>query len=301
MVDLNERLVGTLTMIWQSVSGHIHVETDLVPGRHAVRLDPLQFDLALLNIAANARDTMPEGGSLRIATRRALLPDRSGREGIALSIKDTGGGIPPEALPHVFEPFFTTKDVGKGTGLGLSQVFGFAKQSGGAADIECRSGQGTTVTLHLPLAQEEVPAARMLADADGASPSSTAARVVLIDDNDEVRTVTASFLEDAGFRVEQANSAQAGLDLLERSGADILVSDLVMPGGMDGLAFANEARRRWPHLPVILVSGYSTSTARATELGYSLYMKPFDMAELAKGIRAQLGPRDRQLAVPGPS
>ncbi|ACK85561.1 ATP-binding protein [Methylorubrum extorquens] len=301
VVDLNERLASTLTMIRQSVSGHIHVETDLVPGRHAVRLDPLQFDLALLNIAANARDAMPEGGSLRIATRRALLPGRSGREGIALSIKDTGGGIPPEALPHVFEPFFTTKDVGKGTGLGLSQVFGFAKQSGGAADIESRSGQGTTVTLHLPLAQEEVPAARMLADADGASPSSTAARVVLIDDNDEVRTVTASFLEDAGFRVEQANSAQAGLDLLERSGADILVSDLVMPGGMDGLAFANEARRRWPHLPVILVSGYSTSAARATELGYSLYMKPFDMAELAKGIRAQLGPRDRQLAVPGPS
>ncbi|WHQ70585.1 ATP-binding protein [Methylorubrum extorquens] len=296
VVDLNERLVGTLTMLRQSVSGHIRVETDLVPGRHTVRLDPLQFDLALLNIAANARDAMPEGGSLRITTRKAPVPDRSGREGIALSVKDTGGGIPAEALPHVFEPFFTTKDVGKGTGLGLSQVYGFAKASGGSADIESRVGQGTTVTLHLPLAQEEVPAARMLADPDEAPAGSTVARVVLVDDNDEVRTVTAAFLEDAGFQVEQANSAQAGLDLLARGGADILVSDLIMPGGMDGLAFANEARRRWPELPVILVSGYSTSAARATELGYPLYMKPFDMAELAKGIRARLGQEGRQMA-----
>lgn len=289
VVDLNERLVGTLTMIRQSVSGHIHVETDLVPGRHAVRLDPLQFDLALLNVAANARDAMPDGGSLRILTRRAPLPDRSGRQGIALSVKDTGGGIPAEALPHVFEPFFTTKDVGKGTGLGLSQVYGFAKAAGGAADIESRAGHGTTVTLCLPLAQEEIPAARITADADRAGAGSAAARVVLVDDNDEVRTVTATFLEDAGFRVEQANSAQAGLEVLERDGADILVSDLIMPGGMDGLAFANEARRRWPELPVILVSGYSSSAARATELGYTLYMKPFAMAELAKGIRMHVG------------
>ncbi|MGT2482178.1 ATP-binding protein (plasmid) [Methylobacterium oryzae CBMB20] len=296
VVDLNERLVGTLTMIRQSVSGYIHVETDLVPGRHAVRLDPLQFDLALLNIAANARDAMPEGGSLRITTRRAPLPDRSGREGIALSLKDTGGGIPAEALPHVFEPFFTTKEVGKGTGLGLSQVYGFAKASAGAADIESRTGQGTTVTLYLPLAQEEVPEARIIADADRAQTGSALTRVVLVDDNDEVRTVTTAFLEDAGFLVEQANSAHAGLKVLERGGADILVSDLVMPGGMDGLAFANEARRRWPELPVILVSGYSTSAAQATELGYTLYMKPFDMAELAKGIRAHLSCKGRQSA-----
>jgi len=289
VVDLNERLVGTLTMIRQSVSGYIHVETDLVPDRHAVRLDPLQFDLALLNIAANARDAMPDGGSLRITTRKVSLPDRSGREGIALSVKDTGGGIPAEALPHVFEPFFTTKDVGKGTGLGLSQVYGFAKAAGGAADIESRAGQGTTVIMYLPLAQEEVPAARMSAKADSAPAGSAASRIVLVDDNDEVRIVTAAFLEDAGFRVDQANSAHAGLEVLERGGADILVSDLIMPGGIDGLAFANEARRRWPELPVILVSGYSTSAARATELGYTLYMKPFDMAELAKGIRAHLG------------
>ncbi|MGH1572434.1 ATP-binding protein [Methylobacterium sp. P31] len=284
-MDLNERLVSTLTMIQQSVSGHIHVQTELVPGRHAVRLDPLQFDLALLNVAANARDAMPEGGSLRITTRRAPLPGRSGREGIALTISDTGSGIPAEALPHVFEPFFTTKEVGKGTGLGLSQVYGFAKASNGMADIESRAGQGTTVTLYLPLAHEAVPeAARKPAGADTAANGSAPTRVVLVDDNDEVRTVTANFLEDAGFRVEQANTAQAGLELLERSsGADILVSDLVMPGGMDGLAFANEARRRWPGLPVILVSGYSASAARVTELGYPLYMKPFDMAEARPG------------------
>jgi signal transduction histidine kinase/CheY-like chemotaxis protein len=298
VVDINERLMGTLTMIRQSVSGYIDVQTELVPGRHAVRLDPLQFDLALLNVAANARDAMPDGGSLRITTRRAPLPDRSGREGIALSIRDTGGGIPAVALPHVFEPFFTTKEVGKGTGLGLSQVYGFARTSNGVADVESRAGQGTTVTLYLPLAHEEVPeaASRKSAGADTAANGSAQARVVLVDDNDEVRTVTAAFLEDAGFLVDQANSAHAGLEVLERGDADILVSDLIMPGGMDGLAFANEARRRWPELPVILVSGYSASAARATELGYTLYMKPFDMAELVRGIQAHLGSREGQTA-----
>ena len=299
VVDLNERLVGTLTMIRQSVSGHIHVQTDLVPGRHTVRLDPLQFDLALLNIAANARDAMPEGGDLRITTRRASLPDRSGREGIALCISDTGSGISAEALPHVFEPFFTTKDVGKGTGLGLSQVYGFAKASNGTADIESRAGRGTTVTLYLPLAHEELPeAADRPAHKEATMGRAASTRVVLVDDNDEVRGVTAAFLEDAGFKVDQADSAHAGLDLLERSegAADILVSDLIMPGGMDGLAFANEVRRRWPELPVILVSGYSTSAARATELGYTLYMKPYDMADLVRGIRAHLGRGDQQTA-----
>ncbi|ACA15810.1 integral membrane sensor hybrid histidine kinase [Methylobacterium sp. 4-46] len=289
VVDLNERLGATLTMIRQSVSGPIAVETDLAPGRHAVRLDPLQFDLALLNVAANARDAMPDGGRLEITTRRVPLPDRSGRDGVALAIRDTGSGITEEALPHVFEPFFTTKEVGKGTGLGLSQVYGFAKSCGGLADVESRAGQGTTITLHLPLAREPVseatptlatPAARLVGSPD---------RVVLVDDNDEVRGVTAAFLEEAGFRVAQASGAQAGLDLLEQGGADILVSDLVMPGGMDGLALANEVRRRWPALPVILVSGYSASAAAATEQGYTLYMKPFDMAELARGIRARIG------------
>ena len=301
VVDLNERLVSTLTMIRQSVSGHIHVETDLVPGRHAVRLDPLQFDLALLNIAANARDAMPEGGALRITTRRAPLPDRSGREGIVLAIRDTGSGIPAEALAHVFEPFFTTKDVGKGTGLGLSQVYGFAKAAGGAADIESRTGHGTTVILYLPLAQEEVPEPRMISDADRPQTRSAPTRVVLVDDNDDVRSVTAAFLEDAGFQGNQANSAHGGLEVLEQGRADILVSDLVMPGGMDGLAFANEARRRWPQLPVILVSGYSTSAARATELGYTLYMKPFDMAELDKGIREHLSCSGGRMAETAPT
>lgn len=290
VVDLNARLSTTLTMIRQSVSGQILVETDLAPGQHAVKLDPLQFDLALLNIAANARDAMPDGGRLRITTRRLPLPDRSRREGIALSIADTGSGIPKEVLAHVFEPFFTTKEIGKGTGLGLSQVYGFAKSSGGVADIESRAGQGTTITLYLPLDRESVP----MPEASAVVPTSTGTasgmiRVVLVDDNDEVRGVTAVFLEEAGFQVQQANSAQAGLELLDSRSADILVSDLVMPGGMDGLAFANKVRQRWPALPIILVSGYSTSAAAATEQGYTLYMKPFDMSELVKGIKTRVG------------
>ncbi|MGX7707906.1 ATP-binding protein [Methylobacterium sp. Gmos1] len=288
IVDLNGRLGAALPMIQQSVGGEIRVETDLSPGRHAVRLDLLQFDLALLNIAANARDAMPDGGRLRIATRLVPVPG-STRAGIALSMTDTGSGIPKEALPHVFEPFFTTKEVGKGTGLGLSQVYGFVKAAGGVADIESRTGQGTTVTLVLPLAPEGVPVPTPSADVS--APIGTASgsiRVVLVDDNEEVRGVTAAFLEEAGMRVEQASSAQAGLALLDETAADVLVSDLVMPGTMDGLALANEVRRRWPALPIILVSGYSTSAAAATEQGYTLYMKPFDVIELVRAIRGKL-------------
>ncbi|AWN43293.1 ATP-binding protein [Methylobacterium durans] len=293
VLDLNERLTSTLAMIKQSVRGDIVVETDLAPGQHVVKVDPLQLDLALLNIAANARDAMPEGGRLRLETRRAAIPDRSGREGVKLSISDTGGGIPAEALPHVFEPFFTTKEVGKGTGLGLSQVYGFAKASAGLADIESRAGRGTTVALYLPLSQESVPApTHQTQQSTAAGTRAGRIRVLLVDDNDEVRAVTAAYLEEAGFHVSQANGARAGLDLLESS-TDLLVSDLVMPGGMDGLVLAKEARRLWPKLPVILVSGYSTSASAAAELGFTLFMKPFDMSALAASIRSKVEQPER--------
>ncbi|HEX2553891.1 MAG TPA: ATP-binding protein [Microvirga sp.] len=288
VVDLNDRVQGVLSMVRQSLRGDIAVELDLAAGPHPVEIDAIQLDLAVLNIAVNARDAMPEGGTLTISTRRALLPDRSGREGVALSITDTGSGIPPEALPHVFEPFFTTKEVGKGTGLGLSQVYGFARASGGTADIASKAGRGTTVTIVLPLTRAAAAApAASAADAPAASAGSGRTRVLFVDDNADVRTVAADVLRESGFEVREAAHARAALDLLESEGADVLVSDLVMPGGMDGLDLAQEVRRRWPGLPILLVSGYSTSASAATEQGFTLIMKPYQVSELAAAIRAR--------------
>jgi signal transduction histidine kinase/ActR/RegA family two-component response regulator len=284
VIDLHEHLTGRLDMIRQSLRGDIVVEPLLASPACVVKVDPLQLDLAILNIAVNAADAMPNGGALRIATRAAQLPGGSGRAAVALSISDSGTGIPAHALPHVFEPFFTTKAVGKGTGLGLSQVYGFARAAGGSAEIASGPGRGTTVTLYLPLAAESVAQPSRTAAPVASEPVRPSLSILLVDDNEEVRGVTASFLQEAGCRVEVAPHAAAGLDSLHRRRPDVLVSDLVMPGEMDGLALAREARRRWPDLPIILVSGYSQSAAAAMELGFPLIMKPYQMANLIQEI-----------------
>jgi signal transduction histidine kinase/ActR/RegA family two-component response regulator len=284
--DLVERVRNVLTMLRQSLRGDISVMLDLAPGPLPVRIDPIGLDLAILNVAVNARDAMPEGGVLRISARRAPFPDRSGRRGIALSISDTGSGVPEEALPHVFEPFFTTKEVGKGTGLGLSQVYGFAKAAGGLADIESKVGRGTTVTIYLPEADAGAAGTDpKAADAPREPAPMARVRVLLVDDNAEVRTVAADFLAEEGFAVREAANAREALDLLEREGADVLVSDIVMPGPLDGFALAQEARRRWPNLPVLLASGYAASAARAPELGFTVLTKPFRMEDLGDAVR----------------
>jgi signal transduction histidine kinase/ActR/RegA family two-component response regulator len=298
--DLNERVRNVLAMLRQSLRGDISVMLDLAPGPLPVRIDPIGLDLAILNVAVNARDAMPEGGVLRISARRAPFPDRSGRRGVALSMADTGGGVPEEALPHVFEPFFTTKEVGKGTGLGLSQVYGFAKASGGLADIESRAGRGTTVTIYLPEAEEGMLRAGTEAAAPREPAPAARVRLLLVDDNDEVRAVAADFLAEEGFEVAEAADAREAIEALERHGADVLVSDIVMPGALDGFGLAQEARRRWPNLPVLLASGYSASAARATELGFTVLAKPFQMTDLADAVR-RTASAARPAAVEGPA
>jgi signal transduction histidine kinase/CheY-like chemotaxis protein len=309
IVDVNARVRGLLDMMRQLLRGDIAIDLDLADGEHPVAVDPSQFDLALLNVAANARDAMPDGGTLRIATRRTPFPARSGRYGIALSISDTGAGVPDEALPHVFEPFFTTKDVGKGTGLGLSQVYAFARQSGGLAEISSKPGRGTTLTIHFPEAKRDAAAATVSNATPEPRPApapapvaastprdivrpETAAprglRLLLVDDNDEVRSVTASYLDTAGFAVTQAKDAQSALTTLETERVDLVLSDIVMPGGMDGVALAREIRRRWKALPILLVSGYSASAADAVQEGFTVLAKPYRMAQLTEAIRAQI-------------
>ncbi len=291
VVDLAERIRAMLSMLRHSLPPTIKIDLKIANGLFKVHVDPIQLDLAVLNIAVNARDAMPEGGILAIRIERAPFPDRSGRQGILLSIADTGTGVPAEALPHVFEPFFTTKGTGKGTGLGLSQVYGFAKAAGGLADITSRQGKGTTVSIFLPEASGTVKPATIADTLSTPLPPRNAARVLLVDDNDEVRSVAAAFLTEQGFQVQQAVNGSEALSILEQGNIDYLISDIVMPDGPDGFGVATSARRRWPDLPILLVSGYSTHTQEAARLGFEVLPKPFDMAGLAAAI-------DRGLAAP---
>jgi signal transduction histidine kinase/ActR/RegA family two-component response regulator len=305
VLDLGDRVQNMLAMLRQSLRGNIAVKLDLPHRSFPVRVDPIQLDLAILNIAVNARDAMPDGGTLTIRVARASFPDRSGREGILLSITDTGYGVPEEALPHVFEPFFTTKEVGKGTGLGLSQVYGFAKASHGVADIASKIGHGTTVSIYLPETKEAfVRHGPEPTEALGKAPVVSRGRVLVVDDNDDVRTVASDFLSEAGYEVQTANNASAALDALSQGGVDILVSDLIMPGELDGLGLAREARNRWPNLPMVLISGYSADAAEASRLGFELLAKPFDMTSLVVAIQKRLSeaaPRSVAGGTPDPA
>jgi CheY-like chemotaxis protein len=232
------------------------------------------LQVALINLAANARDAMPDGGTLTVRGENTVLGDGESVEGIALSLIDTGHGMSREVLARAMEPFFTTKEVGKGTGLGLAQVYGFARQSGGSMDIRSEEGRGTTVTLYLPKAQAAV------ADTTRPAPAPTAGarslHILLVDDNAQVAEVAASLLAEQGHQVTSARSADEALIKLETfQGFDMVFSDLVMPGERSGLDLARIVRERWASIPVLLATGYSEAASRATQEGFTLLAKPY--------------------------
>jgi two-component system NtrC family sensor kinase len=199
-------------------------------------------------------------------------------------VTDTGHGMDRDTQRRVFDPFFTTKDVGKGTGLGLSQVYGFARQSGGAATITSSARQGTAVTLVLPQTWETP--AKPRAQAAAAAVALPAGTVLLAEDSAEVADVAKAYFEQLGYKVKQASSAQAGLDLLERDGdIDVVFSDILMPGGMNGLDLADAVRRRFPGIVVLLTTGYSSSAQDAVRQGFAVLQKPYDLAALQRALR----------------
>ncbi len=217
-----------------------------------------------------------------------MLRGKASEEGlsgdfVAIRIADTGAGIPPDVLPRVFEPFFTTKEVGKGTGLGLSQVYGFARQSGGLATIASSARRGTAVTVFLPQTWETPAMPRLQSTvAAAALPAGT---VLLVEDNAEVAEVGTAYFEQLGYRVKQASSAQAGLDLLERENdVDLVFSDILMPGGITGLDLADAVRQRFPSIPVLLTTGYSSSAQNAVRRGFAVLQKPYDIAALQRAL-----------------
>ncbi len=259
-------------------------------------IDPSQLESALLNLALNARDAMPDGGVLTIMTASEHVRASKHRSEMELApgdylvvtVADTGTGIAPERRDRLFDPFFTTKDQGKGTGLGLAMVYGFIKQSSGHVTVESEPGKGTRFRLYLPRAQ--APIQESAAAAPAAKPAGGAEKILIVEDDPLVRDHVQRLLETLGYRTETAPDALAALRLLESGGAfDLVFSDVVMPGGMSGFDLAAEAQARFPRLPVLLTSGYTEAarSGNAIEPG-DILQKPYSRAALARRIRSLL-------------
>ena len=279
--------LATLKDMMKTLTGPL-ISIELALGDDAcfVHADPNQFDTAIVNMAVNARDAMGRQGRLKFTVRsvNAIPPVRShpavAGDFVAISISDTGTGIPEAQIEHIFDPFFTTKAVGQGTGLGLSQVFGFAKQSGGEVMVESRLGEGATFTLYLPRVAPTIEEADT-ATGEG-TVSSGSARILVIEDDGEVGKFTIQALAELGYAAMLVTDAQEALDALaaDAGGFDAVFSDVVMPG-MSGIELGQELRRLHPGLPVLLTSGYSDVIAQKGDHGFELLHKPYSVCSLA--------------------
>jgi signal transduction histidine kinase len=296
----NRLLLDFKGLAERAVGDSITLRFDLDPGVHPIRVDPAQLESAILNLVVNSRDAMPQGGTISIASKNV----HRGSEALAakglspggyvqLCVTDEGTGIDQKTLDHVFEPFFTTKEVGKGSGLGLAQVYGFARSAGGYVAIESEKGRGTTVQLFFPRSNERL--SDQQAPSSGQLPlrrAATGETVLLVEDDEQVLTMAVDSLEELQYRVVVARNARQALDHLHGPARiDIMFSDVVMPGGMNGAQLAVEARTLRPELKVLLTSGY-VGEAGSGQLGESnlpVLSKPYRRDELAEKLRLVLG------------
>ncbi|MGT2489006.1 MHYT domain-containing protein [Methylobacterium oryzae CBMB20] len=285
VVNLPQLVQGMTDLLQRSIGPHVHIDTRFPLGLPRVTVDAHQCELALLNLTVNARDAMPEGGTITIAGREAGEADTAdlpeGRY-VCLSVADTGVGMDAETLARAQEPFFTTKGVGKGTGLGLPMVQGLAAQSRGRLTLRSRIGEGTTAEMWFPVAEVE-PRADAASVAPHPRVPTRSLTVLVADDDPLVLENTVAMLEDLGHRVVEARSGQDALDLLDRRhGLDLVITDQAMPG-MTGLQLAEQIARMHPGLPVILASGYADISAEHPVVLPRL-SKPFDQDTLARAV-----------------
>ena len=292
-VQLNEVVAGMTDLLRTTAGGMVEVRLSPQKDVWPALVDANQVELVILNLALNARDAMPDGGILTIATHNTRrgpphTPEQPAEgDYVTLTVADTGTGMSPDVLGRVFEPFFTTKPIGKGSGLGLAQVYGFAQQSGGDVEIESAPGAGTRVHVHLPRAYEE--AAEPERSAPPPRPGGRRTRVMLVDDDATVRDVTTTMLQDAGFTVIATESGQAALATLEaRAPVDLLVADFAMPG-LSGADLVRVARAGQPDLPVLVITGDAEAGALRGLEGVALLRKPFRGGDLVARVTRLLG------------
>jgi PAS domain S-box-containing protein len=299
ILDLNEIVTRMIAILQRTLGEDITLKAALGEGLWSTSTDPSQIEDALLNLAVNARDAMPNGGQLVIETANVRLDqgyaahnvDVTPGEYVALVVSDTGSGMAPEVIERAFEPFFTTKGVGHGSGLGLSMVYGFVKQTGGHVKIYSEAGHGTSIKLYLPRAEAVAPA---VADTLARPPERGAVgreTILVVEDDDAVRTVAINILQGLGYEVQQADDGHAALKILQGPGEiDLLFTDLVMPNGMNGRELLRRARAHRPALKALFTSGYSEHVIadRESDAGIPLLGKPYRKQQLAEAVRSVL-------------
>jgi PAS domain S-box-containing protein len=308
---VNNRIQVMEALLARSLRENIELTTDLVPDLWPTLADPGEIDSALLNLAINARDAMPGGGGLAIETRNVTLdlraasvhPDAHSGDYVRISVIDTGTGMPPEVLSRATEPFFTTKDPGTGTGLGLSSVFGFTKESGGFATLASRVGKGTTVSLYLPRATPEAAKYDAGSTNGGTVPQGDGELILVVEDDHLVREATLQRLEALGYAVIEARTAPEAIERLKSDEPVALVlSDIVMPGGMSGRDFARWVLTAKPGVKLLLMSAYNTELENAGDpmCRIKVLGKPFTLAELARSVHDALNAGTDQAALTSP-
>jgi PAS domain S-box-containing protein len=282
-INLRERIDAIREVLTSGLGRNMRFVIDIASDVWPVTVDIGEFEIGLVNLAVNARDAMPEGGTLTITARNVLLEDGElvpAGEYVAITIEDTGVGIPEDVITKVFEPFFTTKPVGKGTGLGLSQVYGFVHQAGGTIKIASKLGEGTALTMFLP----HVTSGATIPEHDAVSEhTARSGTVLLVEDNPDVASASTGLLEQLGYAVRWVPNAEAALREIEGNDFDLVFSDIVMPGGIDGLGLARVIRERYPGLPVLLATGYSDA-AQNVRADFPILRKPYRVDELSRAL-----------------
>jgi CheY-like chemotaxis protein len=300
VIDANKLVTATCDFLRRTLGEAVALETVLAGGLWRTFADPHQLENALLNLALNARDAMPNGGKLTIETANAYLdeayvaplnePVESGQY-VMIAVADTGAGMDRATRERAFDPFFTTKGVGKGTGLGLSQVYGFVRQTGGHVRIYSEIGEGTTLKIYLP---------RHTGDEDTVEPDSRTQNtahaigvetILVVEDDEALRSYTTEILAELGYRVLAAHDGQSALQALGKNKVDLLFTDVVMPGGMNGRQLADEAVRRKPGLKVLFTTGYTRNAIvhhGRLDAGVQMIGKPFSFSELGAKVRQLL-------------
>ena len=293
-IELPQQVQGLSDLLSRSLRGDIAIVTDVDDDLEPIVVDPGQLELALLNVGLNARDAMPNGGSLRLAARNVSLnAEADGLQGeyVAISVSDTGEGMSEEVKTRAFEPFFTTKAIGLGSGLGLSQAYGFAKQSGGTVTIDSRLGAGTTVTFYLPTGQAApVPAPKEEVRRPGRETRS--GTVLLVEDEPAVAELALGLLQEGGYKVKTATSAADALALLRQDDEiDLVFTDIMMPGGMNGAELARVVHREFPGVFILLATGY-TDVIGTIAQEFPLITKPYGREMLMQTLTTIMGESD---------